>query len=126
MKTTQGKAVSALIAINRISGQKMPSFAAYKLFRLRKKLKDVAEFQGEQEEKLVEELGGEINDLGRIVWKNPNEKTAKDAEYAKRHKELEDMECEIDTEKILMTFKEISEITPQDIEALDEFIEWKE
>lgn len=126
MKTTQGKAVNALIAINRISGQKMPSFAAYKLFRLRKKLKDVAEFQGEQEEKLVEELGGKINDLGRITWNDPNEKATKDAEYAKRHKELEDMECEIDTEKIMMTFKEISEITPQDLEALDEFIEWKE
>lgn len=126
MKTTQGKAVSALIAINRISGQKMPSFAAYKLFRLRKKLKDVAEFQGEQEEKLVEELGGKINDMGRVIWNDPGEKAAKDAEYAKRHKELEDMECEIDTEKIMMTFKEISEITPQDMEALDDFIEWKE
>lgn len=126
MKTTQGKAVSALIAINRISGQKMPSFAAYKLFRLRKKLKDVAEFQGEQEEKLVEELGGKINEMGRVIWNDPGEKATKDAEYAKRHKELEDMECEIDTEKIMMTFKEISEITPQDMEALDDFIEWKE
>ena len=126
MKTTQGKAVSALIAINRISGQKMPSFAAYKLFRLRKKLKDVAEFQSEQEEKLVEELGGKINELGNVIWNDLSEKAAKDAEYAKRHKELEDMECEIDTEKIMMTFKEISEITPRDMEAMDDFIEWKE
>ena len=126
MKTTQGKAVSALIAINRISGQKMPSFAAYKLFRLRKKLKDVAEFQSEQEEKLVEELGGKINELGNVIWNDLSEKAAKDAEYAKRHKELEDMDCEIYTEKIMMTFKEISEITPRDMEAMDDFIEWKE
>lgn len=126
MKTTQGKAVGAMIAINRISNQKMPSFAAFKLFRLRKKLKDVAEFQGEQEEKLVAELGGTINDFGRVAWNNPEEKAKLDAEYAKRHRDLEELECEIDTERITMTFKEIPEISPADIEALDEFIEWKE
>lgn len=124
MKTTQGKAVGALIAINRISRQQMPSFAAYKLFRLRKKLKDTAEFQGEQEEKLVAELGGTIDDLGRVTF--TENKAEKEVEYATRHKELEEMECEIDTERIMMTFKEIREISPADIEALDEFIEWKE
>ena len=36
------------------------------------------------------------------------------------------MECEIDTKRIIMTMKELPDLSLADMEALDEFIEWRE
>ena len=121
METTQAKAVSAFSTLARLSQKPMPSFAAYKLFRLKKALAPVVEFQSEQEVKIVEELGGTVSETGAITIDDKGRQ-----EYIKRHKELEEMTCDIDTEKISMFMKELPELTMADLESLDAFIDWKE
>lgn len=122
METTQGKAIAAYGTLAQLGRKTMPSFAAYKLFRLKKALSPMIEFQTEQEEKLVDELGGRITETGVILFAEKE----KQAEYAKRHRELEGLACEVETERIRMTMKELPEISPEQMEALDDFIEWKE
>ena len=125
METTQGKAVNAYTALARMSQKPMNSFAAFKLFKLKKTLAPIVEFQSEQEQKLVEEIGATITEFGAIVWDKKKEAQQR-KEYADRHKELEDMPCDVETKKITMFMKEIPEITIADMDALTEFIEWKE
>ncbi|MBR4352717.1 MAG: hypothetical protein IKQ01_06565 [Bacteroidales bacterium] len=122
MQTTQKKAVAAYLALSMMARKPMNSFAAFKLFRLKKALADIVEFQSDQEHKLVEELGGSITETGEILLEDKEKR----AEYASRHRELEEMECEIDTKRIIMTMKELPDLSLADMEALDEFIEWRE
>lgn len=122
MKTTHGIAVNALITINKVGQNPMPSFAAYKLFRLKKKLADAADFQTEQETKLVEEMGGKIGERGKIIFDTPD----KYIDFAEKQKEIADMEYEVDGEKIEMYMTELPNLSVSDMEALDSFITWKE
>ena len=122
MKTTQGKAVAAFSALNKMARRPMGSFAAYKLFRLKKALRDIVDFQAEQESKLLDELGGTYTEDGNGKF----ETTEKAEEFIERHKELENMECEIETERIVMYMKEIPEISLAEMEILETFIDWKE
>lgn len=122
METTQGKAVAAYVTISQMSRKPMNSFAAYKLFRLKKALAPVIEFQSEQEQKIVEELGGRITEAGAIMIEDKDKRK----EYNDRHRDLEGMSCEINTEKITMVMKELPELSVADMETLDEYIDWKE
>lgn len=122
MKTTHGIAVNALITINKLGQNPMKSFAAYKLFRLKKLLKDAAEFQTEQEMKIIEEMGGEVGERGKVLF----EESDKYIEFAKRQKELSDMEYEFEGDKISMYMTELPNLSVGDMETLDAFIDWKE
>lgn len=122
METTQGKAVLAYTTLAQMSRKPMPSFAAYKLFRLKKALSPVVEFQSEQEMKLVDELGGKITEAGMIQIDGADKRK----EYADKHRELENMACEVDIAKIEMHMKELPELSVADMETLDDFVTWKE
>lgn len=122
METTQGKAVAAYVTLAQMGKKPMNSFAAYKLFRLKKALAPIIEFQSEQEMKIVEELGGRITEAGAIMIEDKDKRR----EYNERHKELENMACDVNTERISMFMKELPELSVADMETLDEYIEWKE
>lgn len=121
MKATQKQALTAYILLNQMSAKPLNSFTAYKLYRLKKALKDPVEFQIEQERKIAEDLGGEITEDGRL-----NLPEGKAEEYESRHKELVEMECDIDAEKVEIHMKELPNISMADMETLEAFIEWKE
>lgn len=122
METTQGKAIAAFTTLSQMARKPMNSFAAFKLFKLKKALAPIVEFQSEQEQKIVGELGGIISETGTILI----EDIEKRREFIRRQKELGDMECDIETGKIVMMPKELPELSLSDMEALEEFIEWKE
>ena len=93
------------------------------MFRLKKKLKDVVEFQTEQENAIVEELGGKVLENGSVLFDDKS----KYPEFAAKQKELDEMECEVEgDEKIIMVMKEMPEMSIADLEALEPFIDWKE
>ena len=122
MKTEQGKVTIAFKALLDISQKQIPSFAAFKLFRLKKALQEVIDFQAEQEQKMMEEIGGSIDSMGRFHFDNEE----KSKEFIERHKEMDKLECEINIERMSMFMKEIPEISISEMESLDPFIDWKE
>lgn len=122
MKTTQKKAINAYRTIAKLSQQPMNSFTAYKMFKLKKALNDPFEFVSEQEKKFVDEIGGVINDEGRIVFK-----TVEDSEqYLKKRSELDETECDVNIKKTAFTLNELPDLSVADMESLDEFVEWEE
>lgn len=122
METTQGKAVAAYATLNQMARKPMNSFTAYKLFKLKKALGMIVEFQSEQEVKLIKELGGQVAESGAILIDDKEKRI----EYARKHKELEELVCDVNVEKMVMHMKELPEITMADMDTLEEFIEWKE
>ena len=121
MKTTQEKALNAYAALNRMAQRNMNSFTAYKLFKLKKALQDPVDFRIEQERKMIEELGGTMTETGQTVLENESQKV-----FNEKVKELNALECEIEREKTVIFLAEIKDITLAEMEALEEFIEWKE
>ena len=121
MKTTQEKALNAYAALNRMAQRSMNSFTAYKLFKLKKALQDPVDFRIEQERKMIEELGGTMTETGQAVLESESQKA-----FNEKVKELNAMECEIEREKTVIFLAEIKDISLAEIEALEDFIEWKE
>lgn len=120
MKLTQGQAVEAFAVLKSMGRRQLQTGTAFQLFRLKKKLEEVVQFQVEQENQLAETLGGSI-DNGRLIL--PEEKRQ---EYVEKHKEIIGTECEVDIEKIGLSLGEIPFATIEEIEALDPVITFKE
>ena len=122
MITTQGKALSAYTTLLMMSKKPMNSLSSYKLFKIKKALADIVEFQAEQERKLVANYGGSVNENGRVMFTDKTQ----EAEYGKAFKELQTLECEVNVEPIEMNPVEIPDMSISEIEILSPFIEWKE
>ena len=121
MKTTQGKAISAFTTLAQMGRKPLNSLVAFKLFKLKKALAHVVEFQTEQEYKLIEELGGTVTESGAINLDREGVE-----KYREKHREMENTECEIDTQPVEMRISDIPEISVSEIESLEEFVDWKE
>lgn len=118
MKTTQRKVVDAYAVLNQM-GRKVTGKTAFALFRLKKQMKEIVEFQGEEEVKLVEQYGGKITEDGRILFGDKEMRTA----FQMEQRKLGDMECEIDP--IVIGTGEIPQITMEEIEALDGIVNFE-
>lgn len=117
----QGEAVRAFAILGAMGQQQLSTAVAYKLFKLRKALSTVVEFQSEQERNLAEELGGGFDERGKLNL--PDEAKP---EYDKRHKELADSECEVECDKVKLKMSDIPVMSMDVIDALDQFIEFTE
>ena len=117
----QGQVVRAYAILNLMGQQQLATPVAYKLFKLKKSLATVVEFQSEQERNLAEELGGSFGETGKLEL--PKDQRA---EYEKRHKEMVETMCEVDCEKVKLKMSDIPTISMDVIEALDLFIDFKE
>lgn len=121
MKVTQGEAVKATVALQSLRQKSMNSQTAFALFRLKKALSEIVEFQAEQEVALAKELGGEANEYGQIVLKDDEAR----AEYSRRHRELVNVECEVDIGKQAIPLADVPQLTMDEIEALIPFVDFK-
>lgn len=119
IKTTQRRAVLAHRIIQRMS-MKVAGKAAFTLFRLKKQLKEIVEFQGEEQEKLVAKYGGKIAENGMILIADKGKRT----EFDREDKELGAMECEI--QPVDIRAADIPDITLEEIEILDGFVNFTE
>ena len=120
INSTLGKVVTAHGAINRIR-QRVKGHDALNLFHMKNMLKEKVDFVVEEEAKLIEQYGGIVNDYGMVSFSDKEKKK----EYNKDHKELDDMECEIATDPLSMSLEKNPDITLEDIEQLDGFINFK-
>ena len=125
MKTTLQKSIEAFQLINNLNSIRMKSTAtSRKLFGLKTLLKPNFEFYMEEEQKLVEELGGKITEDGKIVFSNQEEDTKK---FLEGREELNKTECEIAIDTpIIFRDAEGVQVSGNDIETLQglaDFIE---
>ena len=116
-KQTQQQALTAY-AILMGMGKKATGEAAFSLFRMKQKLKEIVEFQSEEEAKLVDKLGGKITETGQIIFAGEEEKRA----FIEEKKKLGGMEIDPAIEPIRIAPDKIPEINMDEIEALQGFI----
>ena len=122
MKLKQETAVQAYLTIMAISKRPLQSFAAFKLFKLKKALQDAFDFQREEEAKYIEEFEGTVNEFGSVNFPDPD----KAAGFKKKQAELDEVEQEIDIGRMTFTLKELPELSVEQIETLDAIIEIRE
>ena len=125
MKTTLQKSIEAYKLINNLNSVRMKSTAtSRKLFGLKTLLKPNFEFYMEEEQKLVEDLGGKITEDGKIIFADQEEGTKK---FLEGREELNKTECEIAIDTpIIFRDAEGVQVSGNDIETLQglaDFIE---
>lgn len=114
----QGKIIKAYYVLKNMAGESYPLPVAYALYNLRKSMESQADFQLEQEKKLMNEFNGTVTENGMINFGN-SENAQK---FVEKLKELEDLEVEFVFTPINLPLTEDIKITPNDIEKLDGFV----
>lgn len=121
MKTTHRKAVEAYAALTQMGDIRRAPATQIKLFKLKKLLQPSFEFFSEEERKLVDEFGGTIDPMGRVMF----EDKSKNSKYVEERKQLMDLECGVELDsKITIHATELKEISIAEMEALEEFVEF--
>ena len=122
MKSTNRKASIAYGILVGMGRKQIPTPVAYKLYKLRQKLKGVMEFITEQEQNLTEKHGVVIGDDGHFVF--PDAPKVK-KEFTAAHAELLETETEIEGDEITIRLADMPdklEISMNEIEALEGFV----
>lgn len=121
MNITQKQAVAAYKALEKLSDQPMGWKTSYWVMKLKKKLKLQNDFQNECERKLVEKYKPTILANGRMKLETAEKAREFDAEWAEiGNIELTDLKFQ----KIVISEFENLKLSPSDIEALEEFVEF--
>lgn len=120
MVQTQRQALSAYAALLKM-GKKATGKAAFSLFRMKQRLKDIVEFQAEEEQKLVEKHGGKVSEEGLILIADEGQRAA----FMEEKRALYDMVIDPAIEPVTVEIDGLPEINMEEIEALDGFIEFK-
>lgn len=117
----QSQIVNAYKVLENMSKQTMPIKTAYAIHKLRGKLKPAFDFQAERETLLIEKLNPEIKD-GRLFFKTVEDAKEWNTELAG----IAEIDSDIEFEKITITMSDNINLTPNDIEALDGFVDFIE
>ena len=118
----QNKIVDAYKTIKNMNGEKFHLPVAYKLYKLRKELEPHFDFKTEQEKAAIAEFEGKVNDNGSVSFKSPEIAQ----QFVDKLKELGDMEIETEIEPVVIRMEDVHvELTPNEIEKLDGFIDFE-
>lgn len=119
IKKTIREVLSAYVALNRVRN-KVKGKTALDLFLLKTAIKPNIDFMSEEEQKLVDQFGGAVTQTGMIIIADK----VKRAEFQKARAELDDTECDIDTDPVCVDLEMNPDITMEDIEQLTGFVEF--
>ena len=125
MKSTNMKALSAYFILQRMGQKQIPTPVAYKLYKLRQKLKEILEFVREQEQAMMDEMGVKMDEAGHFQFGEDEEVKAR---FTAAHDELLNTECEIEGEETAIRLADLPdklEISMNEIEALDGFVRFE-
>ena len=118
MKQKQAlKAYTTIIAM----GKRVRGKAAFGLFRLKKDLKEVIDFQAEEEMKLIEKYGGTIMEGGIVTIEDEEKRLA----FLKEKEELGEMDIDQEINPVTIGTDSITDINIWEIEALEGFVNFE-
>ena len=123
----QYKIIKAYKAINKLYEQKLPLSVSHKLWMLRKALAPTWDFQVEKEQEVVMSFNPDTAPNGDAVFKTPEDAEACRKEFEKVCSELADLDVELENfKKITIHLDDKIEISVEDIEALEDFVDFVE
>ena len=116
-----GTIIKAYKSIGKIAEQKLPMTTAYKVFKLREKLKPAWDFLVEEEGKLLDDYKPTIQENGTIIFRSIEDKQA----YDQRISEIYTMESDIQIEPVSIPLTDDIFIAPDDIAALEPVVSFQ-
>ena len=117
----QIKIIEAYKVIRTLLDEKLAISTAYQIFKLKECLQSQWDFQYGEEQKLLSELQPQITESGMEF------KTTEDAnKYRALINELGEMEIELELPHVCIPLNETAKLTPNNIEALMDFVEFVE
>ena len=119
----QGSIISAYKSLKKLAAQELPIVYACRIHRLMVSLRPAYDFQVEEEEKLLRKMNPSVLGDGNLQFS-----TVEDAqEFKARMKEITDMEVDdIEVKPITIPIMTNANLTANDIDALDGFVEFVE
>lgn len=120
MKTTQERVLIAYAGLGAIR-QKVKGVDALSVFHLKTQLEENVNFQIEEEHRLCDEYGGSVNAVGSFEFKDESKRP----EFNQAVRELREMEVDLKADIPTISLSRCPEITLEDIEKLNGFINWK-
>lgn len=123
MESTYRKVISACSTLIVLGRKQIPTPTAYRLYKLRQKLKSLTEFITERENAMADEMDVKVNDG---VFQFPDEETK--AKFIKAHDEFLDAPCDVEVEEQVIKLADLPdklEISMNEIESLDGFIRFE-
>lgn len=118
---THKKVITAYKVLEKMSKQTLPIKEAYALHKLRGKLKTAFDFQVEQEERLIEKLNPKIEN-GSLFFQNVDDAQ----EWQDEMIAVGNMESDIEFEPIKISINDDLQISLDDIDALEGFVDFVE
>ena len=123
----QYKIIKAYKAINKLYEQKLPLSVSHKLWMLRKALMPTWDFQIEKEQEVIMSFNPDTDQNGGAVFSDPEVAEACKKEYEKVCVELADLDVDLgEFKKIIIHLDDKIEISVEDIEALEDFVDFVE
>jgi len=117
----QSQMVNAYKVLENLSKQTMPIKTAYAVHKLRGKLKPAFDFQVEQEERLIEKLNPKIEN-GSLFFQNVDDAQ----EWKDEMIAVGNMESDIEFEPIKISINDDLQISLDNIDALEGFVDFVE
>lgn len=116
----ESKLVNGYKAIERLYANKLPMQDAFRIYNLKSTIKEIYNFQMEQELKIIAENHGERKENGDLSF--PTELDF--ARFRDAILELNEVELDVQVEPVVLRMDHIQniEISPADIEALEGFV----
>ena len=117
---TYQQVVNAKKAIDEISKFKYPISISYTLFKFKKRIDELFQFEVEQEKKQIDQFHGRVQHDGTIVFQNQEECSAcTEAINQILHSEISE-----DIEPVVICLQDIPDVqmTPETIDLLDGFV----
>lgn len=116
------KIIPAYKALLTLEEQMLPLKLSYNIFKLKKQLQPAWDFQRERENEILQQFPPQEFTNGNFKFK-----TVKQAKgFKAKMDELAEMDFELEVKPMKLQLTEMLEITPKDIEALDEFVIFEE
>lgn len=102
-------------------GKRATGKSAFALFKLKSRLKELVDFQSEEEMKLIEKHHGKLEANGFVTFEDDEERT----KFVKERGELAYMDIDPEIAPVTINPEQIPDINIEEIEALNGFVEFE-
>ena len=126
-KMKQSTIIKAYKVLNKLYGEDLPLPVSYKLYRLRSQLAPQWNFQNEKEREIFTKYSPSINTDGTLSFKDDNERDAFTKEFTELCNTMAELDADIgEVKKFAIKLSDGISLSMEDIEALQDFIDFEE
>lgn len=123
----QSKIIKAYKVLNKLYEENLPLPVSYKLFKLRSQLAPQWDFQSDKERDVFSRYPVHVNENGTLVFENEEDRSAFMEELGTLCGEMAELDADIgEITKLTLSLSSGLNLSMEDIEALQDFVDFEE